>query len=141
MTVLKILKYNFKVIIKGEIIITGREKPNNRLWKIPITPNLALVEMDDISIPLSCRAIYNDSTKSNLAYFLHVTLLIPVPSTLLVSIKRSHFTTWTGITESLITKHLPKSIATRKCHLRSQQKYIKLNKLTAGLTLAESLSV
>ena len=46
-------------------------------------------------------------------------------STLLRAIKRGHFTACTGLTTILITKHLPKYIASSKGHLRGQQKNIQ----------------
>ena len=61
---------------------------------------------------------------------------------LIHTIKNIHFTTWPGLTESLIRKHLPKAIATSKGHLRGQQKNIKSTKPDLdSLPIATSLDI
>ena len=66
-------------------------------------------------------AINNANTKQDLAAFLHACTFSPQPSTLLQAIKRGHLTSWLGLTSSLVKRHLPKSLATSKGHLRTQQ--------------------
>ena len=46
-----------------------------------------------------------------------------------------------GLTTTLITKHLPKSLATSKGHLRMEQKNIQSTKITTDLNLATSLDI
>ena len=67
--------------------------------------------------------------KKDLAVFLHGCAFSPFPSTLLQAIRRRHFWSWPGLTESLNTKHLPKSSATSKGHLRMEQKNLNSTKL------------
>ena len=52
------------------------------------------------------------ATKEDLAMFLHATMYSPVPSAFLRAIERAHFKSWPGLTTSLVTKHLTKSLAT-----------------------------
>ena len=74
-------------------------------------------------------ALINDNkTKQELASFYHAALFSPVESTLLRAIKRNHFTSWPDLTSDLITKHLPKSIATAKGHTKLQRQGIKSTK-------------
>jgi hypothetical protein len=49
---------------------------------------------------------------------------------------RSFQLSWPGPNASLVTKHLPKSLATSKGHLRMQQKNIQSTKITTDLPLA-----
>ena len=58
--------------------------------------------------------------KHELANFFHAVAFSPVPSTFIRAIHRGHFSSWPGLTTNLIKKHLSKSIATSKGHLRMQ---------------------
>jgi hypothetical protein len=60
-------------------------------------------------------------------------------STFLRAIQRNHFKSWPGLTASLVTKHLAKSRATSKGHLRMEQKNVQSTKITANLPIATSL--
>ena len=57
-------------------------------------------------------------TKHDLSKYLHACAFSPNPSTLLRSVKRGHFDSWPNLSPTLITKHLPKSLATSKGHMR-----------------------
>lgn len=65
------------------------------------------------------------TTKNNLATYLHACCLFPVISTFVSAIKKGHFNTWPGLTTHLITKHLKKSIHTAKGHLRQEFKNLQ----------------
>ena len=54
------------------------------------------------------------TTKNELATYLHACCLFPVLSTFVSAIKKGHFSTWPGLTDSLINKHLKKSIHRQK---------------------------
>jgi hypothetical protein len=86
-------------------------------------------------------AVNNIRTKQDLAAFLHACAFSPLESTWLWAIQQNHFSSWPGLTASLVTKHLAKSLATSKGHLRMQQQNIKSTKITAVLPLAVSLDV
>jgi hypothetical protein len=45
----------------------------------------------------------------------------PTKSTWLKAINASYFATWPGLTAELLSKHLPKSIATSKGHLQQER--------------------
>ena len=91
---------------------------------------------------LSCSIISSTQTKSKLEAFLHGTIFSLMSSTLLISIKCDHFTTWPGLTTSLITKHLSKSISTSKGRLCGQQKQFQSTKFIKDSTpLATSLEI
>ena len=77
-------------------------------------------------------AIRDDATKHELATYLHASAFSPVTSTFDRAIIRGHYTTWPGISSSLITKHLEKSTSTSKGHLRMQQKNTKSTKVIAA---------
>ena len=56
------------------------------------------------------------STKPNLAMYYHRAAFSPVPTTFISEINNVNFSTWPGLTAELISKHLPKSLATAKGH-------------------------
>ena len=45
------------------------------------------------------------------------------------AIKKNHFTTWPGLTEQLVSKHLPKSVATAEGHLNQEQQGLQSTKM------------
>ena len=78
-------------------------------------------------------------TKQDLAGYLHACTFIPALPTFLRAIRRGHIQSWPGLTPALITKHLFKSLATSKGHLRSEQKNIQSTKIAKYLPLGTSL--
>ena len=63
--------------------------------------------------------------KSELAQFLHGACFSPVVSTFVKAIKNNHFTTWPGLSEKLITKHLPPAIATSFGHQNKERQGVQ----------------
>jgi hypothetical protein len=136
-------KYHVKLYKNGKVIIVGKRNSANGLWTIPLAPKQALPNPKPTNprrSHLANGAIRHASTKQDLAAFLHACAFSPIPSTFLRAVQRGHFHSWPGLTPSLITKHLPKSLATSKGHLRMQQKNIQSTKtITANLPIATSL--
>jgi hypothetical protein len=91
----------------------------NGLWSVPITK------------PTQHQAnaiLRTDKPKQDLAAYLHATFGSPSPSTLVRVIRRGHLTTVPGLTTNLITKHLPKSIATTLGHQDQEAKNFRSTK-------------
>ena len=83
------------------------------------------------TVPLNPKHMANgiiwlEQTKRDLAQYMSGDLFNPTPSTLIQAINKGHFTSWSGLTTSLISKHLPNTIATAKGHL--DQKIINLQR-------------
>ena len=98
------------------MVIKGHSNKSNGLWHVPLGPP----KVPTLQIPTSeeCHsAIYNQSTKADLAGFIHACLFSPSPSTLLQAIQNGHLTTFPGLYAELINKHLPKSLATSTGHM------------------------
>jgi hypothetical protein len=138
-------KFNVKLYKNGKVIIIGKRNATNGLWNIPLAPKPAPSNTPNAPAAPQYQhtangAIRDLGTKQALASFLHACAFSPIPSTFLRAIQRGHFKSWPGLTPSLITKHLSKSLATSKGHLRMQQKNIRSTKpLTADLPIATSL--
>jgi hypothetical protein len=65
-----------------------------------------------------------------------------MPLTFLRAVQRGHYASWPSLTPLLISKHLPKSLATSKGHLRMQQKNLRSTKIASNiLPLNVSLNI
>ena len=63
--------------------------------------------------------------KKDLVNFLHQSLFSPRPSTLKQALKKNFLTTFPGLTENLVNKHLSPSIATEFGHLRQEKQHLQ----------------
>jgi hypothetical protein len=82
-----------------------------------------------------------DKPKQELAtYPQHAALGSPVPSTLLRAIRRNHLVTVPGLTTNLVTKHLPKSLATVLGHQDQEAKHLRSTKTLPAVTTALPVS-
>jgi hypothetical protein len=73
--------------------------------------------------------LLTDRPKQELATYLHAALGSPAPSTLLRAIRRGHLIMIPGLTTNLISKHLPKSIATTLGHQDQEAKHLRSTKV------------
>jgi hypothetical protein len=92
----------------------------NGLWSLPFTSNTSPHQANGI--------LRTDKPKQELATYLHAALSSPATSTLLRAIRRGHLTTIPGLTTNLISKHLPKSIATTLGHQHQEAKHLRSTK-------------
>jgi hypothetical protein len=112
-------KYEVQIVKKDQIIIQGTRMPNG-LWSIPISTK-PQHQANGI--------LRTDKVKNELATYHHATMGGPVPSTLLRAIRRSHLTTFPGLTTNLISKHLDKSVATSLGHQDQEAKNLRSTQL------------
>ena len=108
-------RFKVQILKQDKIIITGK-RMSNGLWSIP----LQIPPQHQVNGILRL-----DQTKQELAIYHHATLGSPVPSTLLRAIRRGHLITFPGLTTTLISKHLPKSLATVLGHQDQEAKNIR----------------
>ena len=102
--------YDVKIVKNRQVIITGRRESSG-LWSIPITSNSS-----DTTTHQANGILRTDKPKRELATYIHGTFGSPTPSTLITSIRKHHLVTVPGLSVNLISKHLPKSIATSLGH-------------------------
>ena len=125
-------------------VLTGYRNHTNVLWDVLIipttientTPNTHIVPFRH---PQKNSIIRQAKTKHDLSKYLHACAFSPNPSTLLRAVKRGHFDSWPNLTPSLITKHLPKSLATSKGHMGMQQKNCQSTKAKTKHDLSKYL--
>ena len=65
--------------------------------------------------------VHTLSTTSDIIQYLHQAAFVPVVSTWTTTITTGFFTTWPGLNSALVYKHLSKSLATAKGHLRQDR--------------------
>ena len=71
------------------------------------------------------NSIFSMTAKADLAIYYYQAAWSPVPATFISAIKNGYFATWPGLTASLISKHLPKSINTTKGHMKLQRQHVR----------------
>jgi hypothetical protein len=103
----------------GHQSITGHRDPPTGLWTIDLNPP------SPPSPTLQANSAYTTTNKRDLAQFLHQCCYSPTSSALITAIQHGNFATWPGLTAELIRKHLPKSDATVKGHLRQSFKNLR----------------
>jgi hypothetical protein len=98
----------------------------NGLWSLPLLD----------SAPHQANSMLRtDKPKQELATYLHAALGSPVPSMLLRAICSTYLTTSPGLTTNLISKHLPKSLATVLGHQDQESQVFALTKVTSTTAL------
>ena len=141
-------KYDVKIIKNNKIIITGKREDNG-LWSVPITTPATSHLTSPTLIHQANGILRTDKTQQELAQYLHVTFGSPPSSIFLRAIRRGHVISVPGLNTKLISKHLPKSIATALGHqdqegkgLRSTKKSSQTiqvtNSVTAGHQITET---
>jgi hypothetical protein len=121
-----------KIHKKDSVIITGTRLTNG-LWSIPlhVPPSPSAMQH------LANGILRLDKPKQELAMYHHAALGSPAVSTLLRAISRGHLTTFPGLTTSLITKHLPKSIATVMGHQDQEARHLRSTATLPAIPLAD----
>ena len=94
----------------------GRDK-HTRMWMIDLK---SIPEHTEIKArpSLQVNNVYGLSVKKDIVQYLHRTSESPVTSTWYAAINNGNYTTWPGLTSANVRKHLAKSIATTKGHMR-----------------------
>ncbi|MFN9915112.1 MAG: hypothetical protein ACK53L_21155, partial [Pirellulaceae bacterium] len=120
-----------KILKRNEIIITGKRMPSG-LWSIPI-----LAPQVPPTPPHQANGILRlDKPKQELATYHHASLGSPAPSTLVRAIRKGHLNTFPGLTTSLITKHLPNSMATTLGHQDQESRNVRSTRVTPPPSIA-----
>ena len=126
--------YDVKIVKNRQVIITGRRESSG-LWSIPITSNSS-----DTTTHQANGILRTDKPKRELATYIHGTFGSPTPSTLITSIRKHHLVTVPGLSVNLISKHLPKSIATSLGHQDQEHKNLRSTKKVSFSDIANTPS-
>jgi hypothetical protein len=100
----------------------GSQDPNSRLWRVDLKQKFEKLEVQ-------CNHAHDNNNQKDLINYLHAACFIPVKSTWITAIKNGHFSSWPGLTEHAVEKHLSKSAATTKGHLNQQRQNARTTKI------------
>jgi hypothetical protein len=85
--------------------------------------------MKKTAIKSTCNHAHETSNQKELINYLHAECFSPVKSTWIAEIKHGNFTSWPGLTERAVEKHLSKSSTTVKGHLNQQRMNTRSTKI------------
>jgi hypothetical protein len=103
-------------------VMYGSRDPKSRLWRVNLKQ---IFETNQVQ----CNNAHDNSNKKDLINYLHAACFSPVKSTWITAIKNGKFTSWPGLTEYAVEKHLSKSTSTKKGHLNQQRQNARTTKI------------
>jgi hypothetical protein len=108
------------VLKNGKCVMYGSRYPISRLWRVDLKHRFETNQ-------LQCNHAHDNINQKDLINYLHAACFSPVKSTWITAIRHGHFTSWLGLTEHAVEKHLIKSTSTTKGHLNHQNQGPKGN--------------
>jgi hypothetical protein len=78
---------------------------------------------------VQCNHAHDNNNQKYVVSYLHAACFSPVKSTWITAIKNGNFTSWLGLTEHAVEKHLYKSTTTTKGHLNQQRQNDRTTKI------------
>jgi hypothetical protein len=100
----------------------GSRDPKSRLWRVDLKQKFEKQEEQ-------CNHAHDNNNQKELINYLHAACFSPVKSTWITAIKNGNFSSWPGLTEHAVEKHLSKSAATTKGHLNQQRQNARTTKI------------
>jgi hypothetical protein len=122
------------------VLLQGERDNRTGLWQLnlnPASPSKAPSPSTntanstyEINFVNSANSVYELVKQGDIVKYLHQACGSPVKSTWLKAIEAGYFTTWPGLTTDLVKKHLPKSLASAKGHLRQERQGLRSTQTT-----------
>jgi hypothetical protein len=103
-------------------VMYGSRDPKLRLWRVNLKQRFETKH-------IQCNHAHDNNNQKNLINYLHAACFSPVKSTWLKAIKNGNFSSWPGLTEHAVEKHLSKSTSTTKGHLNQQRQNARTIKI------------
>jgi hypothetical protein len=98
----------------GKHLMYGARDPKSRLWRVNLKQKF---ETENVQ----CNHAHANNNQKDLINYFHAACFSPVKSTWTMAIKNGNFSSWPGLTEHAVEKHLSKSTSTTKGHLNQQR--------------------
>jgi hypothetical protein len=114
---------NVEVTKDGHCVMLRLRNHQLRLWRVNLKEEEKPVQKSE------CNHAHDNSSQKELINYLYAACFSPVKSTWIQAIKNSNFTSWPGLTEQAVEKHLSKSTATLKGHLNQQRMNTRSKKI------------
>jgi hypothetical protein len=105
------------------IVLTGTRDANG-LWVLNLKNDTTIAPTNTTN-QHAANNVHEHRSQKDIVKYLHQACCSPVPSTWIKAIDAGHFATWPDLTSNLLRKHLPKSIATTKGHLRQERQGLR----------------
>jgi hypothetical protein len=102
------------VLKNGKCVMYGSRDTRSRLWRVNFKKRFETHQVQ-------CNHAHDNSNQKDLINYLHAACFSPVKSTWITAIKNGNFTSWPGLTEHAVEKHLSKSTSKTKGHLNQQR--------------------
>jgi hypothetical protein len=106
----------------GKSVMYEAQDPRSRLWRVDLKQRFETNQVQ-------CKHAHDNSTQKDLINYLHAVYFSPVKSTWISAIKNGNFTSWPGLTEQAVEKHLSKSTSTTKGHLNQKRQNARTTKV------------
>jgi hypothetical protein len=106
-------KDGFRVINNGKVVLSAPKSPSETLWRVSM-PNTS-TELSDTTI--SSNAAISLRSDADFVLFAHASMGSPPVSTFLKATAKEYLRTWLRLTNKMVAKHPPHTIATAKGHL------------------------
>jgi hypothetical protein len=103
-------------------VMYGSRDPKSRLWRVDLKKRF---ETNHVQ----CNNAHDNSNQKDSINYLHAACFSPVKSTWITVIKNGNFTSWPGLTEHAVEKHLSKSTSTTKGHLNQKRQNARTTKI------------
>jgi hypothetical protein len=94
-------------------VMYGSRDPKSRLWRVDLKKRFETNQVQ-------CNHAHDNSNQKYLINYLHAACFSPVKSTWITAMKNGNFTSWPGLTEHAVEKHLSKSTSSTKGRLNQQ---------------------
>jgi hypothetical protein len=106
----------------GKCVMHGSRDRKSHLWRVSLKQRFGTNQVH-------CNHAHDNSNQKDLINYLHAACFSPVKSTWIKAIKNGNFTSWPGLTEDAVEKHLSKSTSTTKGHLNQQRQNARTAKI------------
>jgi hypothetical protein len=106
----------------GKCVMYGSRDPKSRLWQVDLKKRFETQQVQ-------CNHAHDNSNQKYLTNYLHTACFSLVKSTWIRAITNGNFTSWPGLTEHAVEKHLSKSTSTTKGHLNQQRQNARTTKV------------
>jgi hypothetical protein len=100
----------------------GSRDPKSRLWRVNLKQK---IEPEIVQ----CNHAHDNNNQKGLINYLHAACFSPVKSTWIKAIKNGNFSSWPGLNEHTVEKHLSKYTSTTKGHLNQQRQNARTTKI------------
>jgi hypothetical protein len=106
----------------GKNVMYGSRDPKSRLWRVNLKQKFETKHVQ-------CNHAHDNNNQKDLINYLHAACFSPVKSTWITAIKNGNFSSWSGLTEHAVEKHLSKSTSTTNGHFNQQRQNARSTKI------------